>query len=710
MSCMLAAAPRQLSLSCASNNDLYQALTAAGGSYARSDTPAAAIDAAPDGSAVLILAGRYPDERTPLSAELFAKARTKRLRLFVEYPSYLPDLNAGPPQTASWTRAVVASDAFGASLKRLRILSLHETHFVPVQISALSHLVLARVAGFDTAVYGIPDKDAHPILFEHPSGNLLVSTTALSGFITGRYAPSEAWLDVWEWVLEWLVEDGTAPAIKAAPAVYPSYSRDAAMPSSASRESFRRGVNWFVNARMLMHPSWQGRIDNVARNPKEDGVAPAPPASSAGGDGSHGLLEGYSSRIFPDGTQPLRWHLRADCIGEASGAFGVSCALDRNSEHCRIAERLNDYLYTRSELTGGPRADPASPSYGLIGWSLPTAAHVYYGDDNARALLGTMLAAASVPSSKWDERILRAILANFRTAGKYGFRRGRLEDAPLQQNGWRSFHDAETINYAPHYECYLWATYLWAYDKTRYVPFLDRAKTAIRMTMEAYPDKWRWTNGIQQERARMLLPLSWLVRVEDTPEHRAWLAKVATDLLALQDSSGAIREEIGSVGQGRYGPPKTNAAYGTAEAPLIQSNGDPLSDLLYTTNFAFLGLHEAAAATGAAKYKAAADSLATYLVRIQAKSTRLPQFDGAWFRAFDFGRWDYWASNADLGWGAWSVETGWTQAWVASVLGLRELKTSVWDLTRSSTVRRHAETVIPEMLPREPGRGPSSQQ
>ena len=37
---------------------------------------------------------------------------------------------------------------------------------------------------------------------------------------------------------------------------------------------------------------------------------------------------------------------------------------------------------------------------------------------------------------------------------------------------------------------------------------------------------------------------------------------------------------------------------GTFEAPLNQENSDPVSDLLYTTNFAFLGLHEAAAATG----------------------------------------------------------------------------------------------------------------
>ena len=49
------------------------------------------------------------------------------------------------------------------------------------------------------------------------------------------------------------------------------------------------------------------------------------------------------------------------------------------------------------------------------------------------------------------------------------------------------------------------------------------------MTMAAYPGKWRWTNGIAQERARMLLPLAWLVRLQDTPEHRAWLHRIVVN-------------------------------------------------------------------------------------------------------------------------------------------------------------------------------------
>ena len=612
----------------------------------------------------------------------------------------MPGIEIGATGRASWSRGVVSSNAFGAALPRLRIVGLHDCRFLPISLprAVTPHLVLARVAGFDSAVYGLPETDVHPILFEHPAKDVLVGTTALSRFVTGRYAPVDAWPEVWSWILSWLVEEGTPPQMVVVPAVKPSFTRDADLPAGSGHDAFRRGIEWFSASRLLMHPSWLKRWEHAASNKEMDGVDRGMPLGSAIGDGSEGILEGFSSRIEPDGSQPVRWHRRADCIGETSGAFGISCALDRNPRDCDIAERLNDYLYFRSEMGTGPRSDFSSASNGLLGWSLPTSPHVYYGDDNARAVLGTMVAAASTRSAKWDERILRTIVGNFRTAGKLGFRGNRLEEGPLQQKGWRQFFESESVNYAPHYESYLWALYLWAYDKTGYAPFLDRAKSAISMTMAAYPHQWRWTNGIQQERARMLLPLSWLIRVEDTPEHRRWLATITKDLLALQDASGAIREEIGSAGRGRYGPPRSNVAYGTAEAPLIQTNGDPLTDLLYTSNFAFLGLHEAAAATREATYGDATTRLADYLVRIQARSTRFPEFDGAWFRAFDFGRWDYWASNADLGWGAWSVETGWTQAWVATVLGLRELKTSVWELTDDSQVAKHAAVLIPSML------------
>ena len=70
-------------------------------------------------------------------------------------------------------------------------------------------------------------------------------------------------------------------------------------------------------------------------------------------------------------------------------------------------------------------------------------------------------------------------------------------------------------------------------------------------------------NGVQLQKARMLLPLAWLVRVRDTPQHRAWLSRVADDLLRSQQPCGAIREQICDVGwrcTDTSNTPRTNAA------------------------------------------------------------------------------------------------------------------------------------------------------
>jgi len=69
----------------------------------------------------------------------------------------------------------------------------------------------------------------------------------------------------------------------------------------------------------------------------------------------------------------------------------------------------------------------------------------------------------------------------------------------------------------------------------------------------------------------------------------------------------------------------------------------------------------------------------------QIRSETHPELDGGWFRAFDLKRWEYWASNTDAGWGAWSIESGWSQSWITTVLALRQLNTSLWDITSIGT-------------------------
>lgn len=692
------AAAARLVFACAADNDLYVAMAAAGAKPPRFDAAAEAVAAAAEGSGVLLLADGYPANRTAVDPAVLAEAARKKLRVYVEYPESLPDLELGPPRRAGWERTVVASDTFGPALEKMRILMVQDCHFLPTE-AADPHLVLAKVAGYDTAVFGLPPEGVWPLLFTHPRGDVLVATTKLSQFVTGRYAPSDAWPPVWKMVLGWLGNGAAVPEPRWTPVVRPSYGKTEPLPADAERQAIKRGVDWFAKARFYIHPDWQKLMQSAGSY--YDRVGPGPAADLPVGDGSLGLLEAYSSRIEWQGTQPVRWYTRADCNSEAAMALALHGRLADDADARSRARNLLNFVLVTSNLQQGPRADPANAAYGLISWDTGNA-HVYYGDDNARAMLGQIAAAAALESDAWDEAIVKCALANFRTTGPAGFRRARIEQPALDAQGWQLYWTANGIvgaggmqHYSPHYQAYLWAVNLWLYDKTGFEPLYVRTERAIRAMMKRYPDGWEAECGrAEAERARMLLPLAWLVRVKDTPEHRRWLADVAAYVVAAQDPSGAIVQKV-------TGHTINNAQYGTMEAPLIHADGDPCTDLLYTTNFAFLGLHEAAAATGDRKLAAAAEKLADFLVRCQVRADRPAELDGVWFRGFDFGRWDYWGSNADLGWGVWSTETGWTQGWITTMLALRQLDTSYWDLTKGSKVATKFDAIRRQMLPDE---------
>jgi hypothetical protein len=121
--------------------------------------------------------------------------------------------------------------------------------------------------------------------------------------------------------------------------------------------------------------------------------------------------------------------------------------------------------------------------------------------------------------------------------------------------------------------------------------------------------------------------------------------------------------------------------------------------MLYTTNFAFFALNEAARATGESKYLEAVDKLADFLVRIQSTTDGRADLDGCWFRAFDYENWEYYGSNADHGWGAWGTLTGWTQSFITTTLALKLKETSFWDITKESTIGSNMDEIWQQMLP-----------
>ena len=695
----VSAAPgaRQLVFSCDKNNDLYRVLVDNGIEVPRYDTPDQAVAKAPKGAGVLILADGYPKKQTPLAKALFERAAEKRLRLFIEYPASLPGFELVAPRRTALERAIVVSDDFGKALKPMQLVVIHDCHFVGTKTEVKDpSLVLAKVAGYDTAVYGIKDVTTHPILFEHPDLDVLVSTTKLSQFVTARYAPKDAWQAIWRHVFAWLDPKGKPIDLEWTPTVRPTYAKDEKLPADATRAAIIRGIDWHTNARMLIHSSWEKKYDEYYRTGRvsvSNPVTTAPDLDWPAGDGEHALLEGFSSRVFYDGSQPARWWRRTDSIGESALAFALRSKVDGDERSARIAGNLLDWLYFDSDLY---RDDPDQANFGLLRWATNTPS--LYGDNDIKAILSCMGTAAVLDTDRWDEVLLQNIIGNFRTTGKQGFRGHALNDPALVRDGWQAYWNRDLVSLHPHFEAWIWASYIWAYDKTKDPVLLERTRSAIERMMEAYPNQWSWTNGIQQERGRMLLTLAWLIRVDDQPKYREWLRQIAKDMQRSQDESGAIREELGPPGRGMFSPPRSNAAYGTNEASAIHQNGDPMADMLYTCNFAFLGLHEAYAATGDPLYREMSDKLAEFFVRIQVKSENHPELDGAWFRCFDYEKWDFFGSNADHGWGAWSIEVGWTQAWIPTVLAMRELDVNLWGMTEDSGIAKHWEETKEVML------------
>ncbi|MCO5238687.1 MAG: hypothetical protein M9904_01405 [Chitinophagaceae bacterium] len=686
---------RRLYFSCAADNDLYRVMTSKGKAYPRFSDAEKAVDAAPAGSGVLILADAYPEIPTRISSAVYEQARSKKLRLYVEYPGYLPGVTVGKPKSMEvWERAVVATEAFEPNLPRLRILQINGCHVLPVRSDSVSlkpaDLVLARIVGYNKAVYGLPQTTT-PLLMEVEGKDILVSTTKLSQFITARYGPSSAWTPILDYVLDWVYRSEGSKLPDWTPTVRTSYGREDKLPKSAEHNALTRGLAWYNG--FLLNEPWLEKSGRLGW--KQIGGSPVIPRKGPDepyGNGRYGILEGHVSYINADGSQPIRNLPRGDCNAESAMAYALGSLTENKNEYAGISTNLLEYVYNTSGMFQGPPNKPSDGWYGLLGWyegggkyGSSNGQDLYWGNDGSKSLVATMVAAAALKTDRWDEALMSGILGNFRTTGPEGFRNGgALRRQELKAKGWEYYAGNRTIIPWPQREGWAWANYLWLYDKTRYEPLLVQARKAIQLTMRNYPRYWRCAlYEMQMERGRILLPLAWLVRVDDTPEHRRWLYRIIDDMTARMDASGAIQEELIATSLA------ANEDYGGSETSIVQRDGDPCVDVFYSMAPAFLGMHEAVAATGDKRLAGIEERMAEFLIRIQARSENHKDLDGSWFRAFDYSNWEYWGANGDTGWGAWCSETGWLQSHVVATLAVRKLGTSLWDMTSKSKVATH---------------------
>ena len=347
-----------------------------------------AVNAAPESASLLLLSQGYPEKAETMSKELVDRIESKDLKVYAEFVSFADTVSQ--PQTLTLERVVVVDSTFVQGMPAMKLLTINGSYVLPEK-QEQTILAVAKVAGMDKAVYGLKDTPFHSLLYRYDD-NILVATSALSHFADARFVPQEAWKSVWEGILS---------KVKGKPVefhswlnyVKPMFGRDDVLSKESRRQSVEKGIQWFYNGHFLVDNSWKKDwVDKSNASDTAVSLVTPLPSNVMDGDGSLGVIQGHCSYIYWDGSQQYTYWMRNDVQGESSMAFALAGKLLNKEDYYKVASHLVEH--SLGEYRDGPRSDPKSPSYGLLGWALTHKGH-YYQDDNARSILG-MLAAVSL--------------------------------------------------------------------------------------------------------------------------------------------------------------------------------------------------------------------------------------------------------------------------------------------------------------------------
>lgn len=650
--------------------------------------------------ALLLCAPAYPQVTalSPAARQACEAFLAAGKTVYLEYTP-LAGVLGDQPRTAAFERLLVTAEGRRPlGLQPMTLLEEHISQYLPPAGAAPAPwLSYGRVAGLDQAVFGAPP-DAVPALYAvpHGGGKLLVATTALSNAHRGRYKPSAAWQTLLQAVLLALLPEADATAARRAQVALEAWTeprewvapgepvrlhvRTTATQVTATgpqgRVALQRAAGEFVSdplrlpegehrfrvtaargdttregtVALEVSPRARRYAATIRRNLRwfeQAGMLSAP-------DGSLGVREGLRSELGPEGKPRPADGLRVDCVSECGLLFAL---YGRVLQDAAWGARGRNML----RYTGRAFAVTSQDCWYFGQWQSrgefrEDGGTVYvFNDDSGAGTLFALLGYAETGDEGCLQSGLRGVEYFCHVASAHDGLFFPLPHRDYEGSGrmgvpWPVLRQQRNEPAAPHVMSLPLASLLVAYQLTGEGRYLEVAEKGIRTLMARYPD-WHLVTSRTCEHARMLLPLALLQHVAPTAEHRRWLDTVTGFLLSKQAPCGALMEWDG------YNP-ASNAAFGTAETSVFQRNGDPVSDQLYDTGFALLHLALAAQVTGDPGLRQAAERLGDYLSRIQLRDPE-PRYDGTWLRAFDYGRWEYFGSSADIGWGPYCSETGW---------------------------------------------------
>lgn len=576
----------------------------------------------------LLLAAR---ERIAIEAEI-----RKGKRVFAEYMASIGHVYCESPENTRFQRLVFCSE--DTTIEDLTTGMLIDDQcgmrIKPHAIACCSHsaplLQYATVQAHDQIELDevfFRNVSDRALWFEEPD-RLLVCCFRICNFLRARFAPKDRIVSLIGFIVHWL----TGESIPAG-AIEFTYTTEAAGESGFSERAVKacadRAMAWFECSGMLQH------------------------------EGRGAVWEGLGTEIYPDGRQRISPTKRVDCIGEAALSYFMHSLMESDGRSHAVSDRLQQYVFDYHFNKDSGHL------YGMVRWT-EEAWGICYQDDVARAVIPQLLKCLYTGTKTLLDETVAALRFLVNTTGTDGTRVFRTDNINLTPERMAQLREEPGKLPCAHYNGYYYAALFLAYKLTGIESFMQTGLKGMETMMTHYPYTIR-EQSETEEYCRLILPLSWQYWITGDPKHREWLYRVTEDLQKMKHECGAYLEwDEGYAAAMRHEP-------GQGESSLLTRNGDPVADLLYSNNWLPIGFMQAYFVTKDERFLSLWQETAAFLTRCQIRSANR-QIDGAWARAWDVRLHDVYGSPADLGWGPWAIESGWTVAEIVSGLYMGLMK------------------------------------